>query len=394
MRNAFLRCLAVTILSGAGASSAVGQAAPASGEPAVGGSGSQADPLATEADHRSDNLSEGGPIDVDPADTGGLQDEPPAQPAPEPATKVHPSRAVSRAVGVRGSGACVDRAVLHDQVARWLERDTVDNRIGVEVVFGPGDQDVRFRVHRKHGEPSERELEGLPEACDALLSAAGLSIALAIDAAILEELRVPDDDELVEVKARPGLLAGLRPTEQPHHFSLALGLAGGLSTGLLTATAPVAMVNLHGLVTPWLELRLGGLFASVSGQNLPELSDVQYRASVWVGRADACAHVALTDWLAALGCAGVQGGLFITEASGQRLQGAEATARPLWAIGLGLGMRASISSLLELAVAVDLSLPLADRVIQVDDVGGEPLDQRTLQPAGMLVSAGPVFRFF
>lgn len=301
---------------------------------------------------------------------------------------------MASAVAVRGKGACLDPATLHLQIARWLERETVDARIAVDVVFGPGDRDVRFSVSRRHGPSAERVLEGLPEACDARLAAVGLSIALAIDAAILEVQRLPDDEELLEVKPRPGLLDRLRPEVAPHHFSLALSAAAGVSTGLVTATAPVATVSLHGLISPWVELRIGGIFASASGQRLPEVMDVEYGATVWAGRADLCLHIPVASWLAALGCAGAQAGAFTTEASGAGLQRSSRVVRPLWAIGLGMSARASLTSVLEIAASVDLSLPLADRVIEVQDANGEAADSRELLPAGMFVSLGPVVRFF
>lgn len=390
LRKAFLPCLLATALSGFGASSAAGQGAPAS--PAGPANTGASPPQSASPSPADDNLSS-----ILTAGTDDLNADaasPFEQKKAAPLATVHPSRSVTQAVAVRGSGACLNVAELHRSVARWLERDTVDSRIRVEVVFGSGDQDVRFRVHRRHGDPSDRELEGLPEDCEALLSAAGLSIALAIDAAILEELRVPDDAELVEVKRRPGLLDRLRPEETQHQFSLALSAGGGLSTGLLTSTAPVAMLSLHGLMTPWLELRLGGLFATVSGQRLPELADVSFRATLWAARADVCTHIVVTEWLAALGCAGLHAGAFITTPSGQALLGGETARRPFWAIGLGLGARASLTHFLEFAVHVDLLLPLADRVIQVEDARGEPLDSRALLPAGMVVSAGPLLRFF
>jgi hypothetical protein len=59
-------------------------------------------------------------------------------------------------------------------------------------------------------------------------------------------------------------------------------------------------------------------------------------------------------------------------------------------------LQAEITAWFALAVAVDLAVPLKSRGIQVvgPDGGSMVLSERELTAVGVLVGAGPVFRFF
>lgn len=322
-------------------------------------------------------------------------------PAPPPVTQSDPTPSVTAPVAdvisLSPGSTCLDEARLEARVGRWLERDTVDRRVRVHVVGGASPTDVRFVLYRAGGEPAERVLESPPEDCENLTAALALSIALAIDAAILEHFSLPDDEKLVEVrepKPTPGLLDSMLPTPEAHRFSVQLGLSGGLTTGLLTAVAPAGRASLHGAIAPWLEARLSGLYTKARNQRLPQVPSVEFDAEVWAGRGDLCAIVPATKWLTAAGCAGFQGGVFITQPR-RGLSAGGRVAKALWAIGLGLEARIVLTDWFSLAIYADLSLPLRKRTIMVRDESGQPIGTgRSLLPAGVMAGAGPVFRLF
>jgi hypothetical protein len=280
--------------------------------------------------------------------------------------------------------------VLARRVARWLEREQVDARIRVEV-RGRADRAnaVSFAITYDGRHRTERHIHDGPADCDQFHSALALSIALAIDATLLDAQRaqlpkedVPSDEELVAVE----------PPE-PSYFRLALGVFAHASSGLLTDLSPAGSARIEVGLVKWLDLRAGALASWVGDQRLPGV-DGHYDVRLIAGRLDGCVLYTLRQ-LRLLACGGALGGTF-------RTQGREFSARsitqtePWWAVVGSLELQAEISTWLALAVSVDMVVPVQTRRIVALGPDEEPLEpgDRTLTAVGVLAGAGPVFRFF
>lgn len=306
-----------------------------------------------------------------------------------------PQQRLSQALRVRSGPTCLDEARLETSVERWLERTQIDARIHVLVYGGPGEHDVRFTVHRDDGTPAERVLRDAPQDCGSLHNAVALSIALAIDATLLDRFELPDDEDLTEVQRKKSLLELRLPTSEPHMVQVRLGLAGGVTAGFVTQQAFAARVAVYALLLRWLELRASGLFTRAEDQRLPGVGG-QFAAQVWAARGDLCAVVQATRWLTAAGCAGFQAGTFITTSTGFA-EDRDGAASALWATGLGVEARVQVTGWLELAAFADLSLKLSTRTLGVlseDASPPPPGSTRSLPLAGVMIGLGPVLRVF
>jgi hypothetical protein len=305
--------------------------------------------------------------------------------APAPATE---RRSLLTAIEVEPGATCLAADKLIRRVERWLEQARVDARIRVHV-RGDSDEPTRvaFSIDRGDGEQAERVIENAPTDCDQLHSALALSIALAIDATLLDGTAdLPDDEALLGEEEEP------EPAE-PAYFRLAVGAFGQASSGLLTDVALGASARVEVSFLSFLDLRIGGMFATVSDQRLGE-AEGRFDATLWAVRADVCGALALIPELRLLACAAGLGGPFRTV--GYDLLDAEPQSEPWFAVGGGLEAQVSLSPSVALAVAADLILPLAKRSIVAldaltEEVVGTP---RELTSAGALVSAGLVFRIF
>lgn len=309
----------------------------------------------------------------------------PANAAPSPAAAL-PMRPLAEAIEVEAGATCLEREKLVGRVARWLERDAVDARIAVEVRGSASDPSaVKFVIHVGEGGRAERRIDDAPLDCDQLHSALALSIALAIDAALMDAERekrqrdsLPSDEELFE-------------PEVPAYFMLGLGLFGHATSGLLTDVAPGASVRIEIGFWPWLELRGGAFGSLIDGQRLPGLEG-DFGVDLIAGRLDTCVSHGLRQLRLRL-CAGGMAGSFRTHGrnfSGDSFEQAE----PWVAVVGGFELQAEITRWLAIAVAVDAVVPLQARGIDARGPGDEVIAVRELSPLGVLVGVGPVFRFF
>ncbi|MGD8858437.1 MAG: hypothetical protein PVI30_00395 [Myxococcales bacterium] len=311
-------------------------------------------------------------------------------PPPAPVEPQHPQVPLHERIAVEPGATCLDRRRLIRRVARWLERDRIDARIHVRV---RGDEErafgVTFTVERSadHERAAVRTIHDAPHDCDQLHSALALSIALAIDATLLEMATaakaepLPDDEELL----------GPAEPEQPRYLRLAAALLGQAGSGVLTGVSLGFGARFELGPAPWLDLRLGAFYTGVSGQEIGSL-DGQFSADVLAGRLDVCGVVQPADELRMLVCGGVGAGRFHTRGEGFSPSTEQSE---LWVATIfGLEAQIRAADWLHVAVGVDLLLPTARRRIQAVSPGGEVADDVTVTSAGIVVGVGPVFRFF
>jgi hypothetical protein len=310
----------------------------------------------------------------------------PGEQAP-PASAVVPSRPLAQAIELDAGATCLEHERLVGRVGRWLERDQVDARIGVRVLgSGREDNAVAFAITLDGQHRAERKISEAPRDCDQLHSALALSIALAIDATLLDAQRgapveVPSDDELLSMEP------------PPPYFRLALAAVAQATSGLLTDIAPAGSARIELGFVPWLDLRAGVLAAQVGDQRLPGV-DGRFEVALIAGRFDACGSYELGQ-LRLLACVGGVVGSFRTRGRDFSLKSFTQHELFLAFVG-GPELQAEITPWLSLAVAVDLAVPLQRREINVlgPDTRPAEVGARELTAVGVLVGAGPVFRFF
>jgi hypothetical protein len=294
------------------------------------------------------------------------------------------------ALELDANATCLERDKLLERVARWLQRDHVDQGVRVHVRGSANDpQEVSFVIERRtrEGKPerAERTMADAPTDCDQLHSALALSIALAIDANPGEaETPLPDDE---------ALLAG--PPE-PAYFALGAAIFAHASSGLLTDVAPALSFRVQVAFVPWLELRLGGLGSLLGGQTMPSRVGTRIEGTfdigVAAGRLDVCG-VHTLEQLRLLACAGVLGGDFATRGTG--FSAGSFVQNRLWLGALaGFELQAELGSVVSLAAAVDLVIPFGERQIRVVGPDLQVVGERSPGPVAVLVGVGPVFRFF
>jgi hypothetical protein len=331
------------------------------------------------------------------------EDPPAAAPAegPEPADAPGaplrspvPVRPLAEAVELEPGETCLERDVLTRRVARWLERDTVDERIRIEVRGGAMNS-VKFTIHVGEGHKAERAIHDASLDCDQLHSALALSIALAIDAALMDAERaraggeaLPSDDELLEVGAE-----GAGGRSGSGYFKLALGVLGHATSGLLTDVAFGASLRIEIGLLRWLDLRAGVFGSALDDQTLPGIPG-RFSVDLIAGRLEACVSHDLRQLRLSL-CSGGLLGSFRTR--GEGFSGDSFTQSEPWAaLSAGVELQAQLTGWLSLAAGADAVVPLHRRAIVVLDPESMPLTsrEREVPPLALVVAVGPVFRLF
>lgn len=325
------------------------------------------------------------PPPADPTAPAGAPAGPAAEVAPE-APPV-PRHSLLTAIDVRPGATCLAADKLVRRVERWLNQTKVDARIRVLVRGDDSDAyKVEFSIDRGDGQaPAVRRIDDAPADCEQLHSALALSIALAIDASILGGGELPDDDTLLDEP-------GPAPTEEPAYLRVALGVLGQLSTGLVTSDLALGAAGRLELgLVPWLDLRVGALFASAGGQRV-EAVPGSYEASIVGARADVCAAYEPVAVLRLLVCGSGVIGQFRT--AGHDYTKTEEQDSLWTAAGGGLEAQALVLDQLALALTADLLIPFARRTILVLDTARMPLAERELTSVGVVIGVGAVFRVF
>jgi len=302
-----------------------------------------------------------------------------------PAAPAEQLRPVAEAVTLEPGATCLEAERLTRRIARWLERDQIEQSIRVHVRGDERDsQAVRFSIEAAGGRRAERNLLDAPEDCAQMHAAVALSVAMAIDAtltdAAAEAVELPEDEELVEPT---------EPPEPPYHRG-AIALLGQLGSGVLPGLSPGAAIRWESGFMPWLDLRVGAF-----GTHLDEASvgaaPGSFASDVIAGRADVCAVAALQR-LRLLGCAGAAAGRFRTV--GRGYSESETDNSQWWAVIAGLEAQIDLGQLVSLAVSVDLVVPTASWHVQVLGPDGRQVEAIELDPLGAMIGVGPIFRVF
>lgn len=290
--------------------------------------------------------------------------------------------------------SCLEPDRLVGRIVRWREGADVDATLRVRVRGDAHDPTrIFFSVVRVGSEPTERTLDNAPTDCDQLHSAVALSIALAIDALLSNERKLPLPAAVPETKDEDQpRLTRPPPLASGPGFYIELALLAGASVSVLPNTAWVAASRLQLSPLPWLAFAIAGMFTAADELALSGVPG-RFDAALLALGLDACAGGETTARFSFFACAGARGGSFAT--SGYGFERVARSNRRWWGIVASGQARAWVLPTVGIGISVEASFALADRdLVATSATGGGPVQVRTLSRFGLSISGGPVFRFF
>jgi hypothetical protein len=305
--------------------------------------------------------------------------------APARAARPVSLRAVEDIVEVDPGATCLERDRLAQRVARWLDRAAIDIALRVQVRGDPSvGTRVFFSVLTVPGSSAERRLDNVPSDCDQQHSAVALSIALAIEATLQQELAAAAGAVAVTLpksRARP---------PQPMH--LEISLLAGANIGVLTDTAVTVSPRLTLTALPWLQLALATLGTHLTDQRVETLTG-RFDATVLAVGLDGCVGGEATQALGFYLCIGGRGGQF--RSSGRDFGSASVRFSSLWWALAGSAQATFwLSSAVALGASVESLYAPTPRSITVRGTGSLPTRRRPVPSVALSVTVGPVFRLF
>jgi hypothetical protein len=295
-------------------------------------------------------------------------------------------RPLREAVRVEAGASCLEAEILVDQLRTWLHRETIDDRISVEVGGDPARPDVAWFVLRRPGQPAtERRFDPAPIRCPDLHAALALAIALAIDASVLAELGVPPSTprapRSTEPPPAPVRAAPTARVEAAPALLLALGAPGAVGGG--------ATLRLRFRLDERVDLQAG-----VLGTWSPTVAVGSGRASLALfgARLDACGRFARGK-IGGRVCLGGVGGTVV--ARGRGFPGAGLAGTIPWIAAVAGGeLSIRLTPTVALAMGLEGVVPFVRTVLTVvSEDRATVRATRALPPIGGILAIGPVFRF-
>jgi len=327
--------------------------------------------------------------------TGRLQ----AEEAPNPTEAQEANVQDSTTPGVSGldgqltldSGAtCLERKRLISRIIRWRETEDIDATLKVQVWGDPKVATrVFFSVARDGVDPAERTLANVPSECDELHSAVALSIALAIDSLFAGRGKTPLMAAIDEAEEKQKANKDTGPQYRPFWEA---GLLVGATLSIVPSVAIAALPRVHYAILPWLAIAAEGVVTRA--ERLPFLAGpVTYDAMVVGGGLDACFGGETAERMSFYVCVGGRGGGFLTQGYGAGGNTSTIVTRPWWALAGSAQARAWILPSFGIGIGIEGMFALLDRELSLMTENQMKMTQ-PLQPFGLAVSGGPVFRFF
>lgn len=289
-------------------------------------------------------------------------------------------RPIEDAVSIARAGACLEAAPLAEHLRAWLRRDRVDARLAV--VVEETEHGAALVILRDGAPSAARRFDALPTACADRRAAVALAIALAIDAAVLDEL-VPE--RAPPVAATPASPSPEAPTPSTPFARLELAAEAQLLLEVLPEVAAGWQIGARVVLDRTVEVGLAAMVTSVAGADLqPGRVDAQLVGA----RVDACLR--REDDVTLRGCLGVAGGA--GRGQGRDLPSARESLVPYFGLLGRLGVAIRLHDALALEIAADawvaLVRPRFDYL-----AGGEITASATLPIAGGSGSLGLAVRF-
>jgi len=289
-------------------------------------------------------------------------------------------RPLAEAVAVARAGECFVAAALVEHMETWLRRSTVHARISV--VVEDEDPGASFVVLRDGVPSAARRFDTLPAACSDRRAALALAIALAIDAAVLDDLvpaSRPEPDAPIPDPPSPG------PAAERTAIRVEVAVEGQVIFEVLPEVAAGWQIGPRVIFDETFELGLSAWLTSVSGAELqPGRVDSQLAGA----RLDACLR--RPGVLMLRGCVGVAGG--VGRGMGHDVPGARETLVGFVGLLGRLGLGIELTEALALEISGDAWVALVRPRFDLVDAG-EAVRSVTLPLAGGTGAAGLAFRF-
>lgn len=336
-----------------------------------------------------------------------------------PARAQPSSRPISDAI-VLGPSNCLEKKEISDQVAMWLGRREIDQRL--EITIDDAAKGVRFTVKRDGVTLGERTLDVKRVPCEEIHAAVGLGVASAIDATILGSLGIPPAPAIPDTPtprtepAPPPPRVSLEPyvptimTERgPVLFPPTRPLSPLEPLPPAPRKGPVFTLSLSGMVlievlpkvtlgvVPSAELTVFRGFdlrlsALATGETTLDVGGGTADTGLVAGRLDACAVLYIKDDIGRLrGCAGLIAGGVTAEGAG--FDDPRAVVSPWVAPSVRADVRWSIVPIFGLVIGVEGFFPGLKPEIQTVDGTGKVFDVVEFPLAGVGVSFGPSLTF-
>lgn len=322
--------------------------------------------------------------------------------APSPTVCAQPAGAAANRTDQLSSGlevptitldpgaTCLEGARLAARIARWREHAESDPTLRVQVAGDARDSTIVHYYIEGAGAPrTERVLRDAPVDCDQLHSAVALSIALALDAMVSGEgmtapqLPIPPEPRRQQPRA----------AEQGHALALDLALLAGAGVGLLPNTSLVIAPRAQLALLPWFSLALEGLWTRGTDLTIGNAPG-SFDADVWAGGLDACVGGYAAKRVSFAACVGGRGGAFITRGDATTLALSENVPSPWWALTAAGHARVWFLRAVGLGIGIEALYAPARRYVVVGNLDTGIAQSRRVPSFGLVISAGPVFRFF
>jgi hypothetical protein len=311
-----------------------------------------------------------------------------------------PAKEAAQDAGVSGlegqltldSGAtCLERQKLISRIVRWRETENVDSSLRVQVWGDPKVATrVFFSVSRDGVDPAERTLANAPSDCDELHSAVALSIALAIDSLFASKDNTPLSAALENLEEKQADNA--QPKEPPYRRFWEADLLVGATLGVVPGTAMAALPRVQVALLPWLAVAAEGIVTRAERLTFGAGPNTFDAMVLGIGL-DGCFGGETAERMSFYVCAGVRGGGFSTQGYG--FSSSELVTEQWWAVAGSSQARAWILPAFGIGIGIEAMFALYQRDLVAKS--GQPgvADQlQPVQPFGLAVSGGPVFRFY
>ena len=278
-----------------------------------------------------------------------------------------PDKPLSGAITFAAGATCLEESRVEAQVQAWLGRDRIAADVRVDVRGSDHDpRAVSFRI--THGGKShDRRFDHLPEECDDATAVLGLAVALAIDASVLA-----------------GVFAPPPPAPPPRRL---VSVELGVGMEVVPGTSAGAEVGLEYGLADWLSGRLdvGSQFSS--GNAIQDTSGT-FDAALGYASPQVCAGGAVAEGVRLELCSGAAVGLVHAQGHGYA-QSRSATGP--WLVAQG-GVRLVATTGFSWVLDAEGVFPLHVPEFRAESAQGQA-ELRQVNPAGALLSIGPVFFF-
>jgi hypothetical protein len=280
-------------------------------------------------------------------------------------------RSLRDAIHVSRGATCIDDMALREQVRAWLDADTIDDDLRVEVEGSDRDERfVSFRMWRGNQLIAERRFTPGPSDCAQMHAVVGLAVALAL-----------------KVSLRDELFGEQRPSPSG---AWSLGAAANGALNVVPGAAGGAVL--------WLERALPENFAAhvgvstlFGGARKFDRVSGQFTTSSVALEATACAVPRFGERVRGRLCAGLEGRVLFASGSGFAVS--REAALEWFSLSNSLGITVVVAPRWSFLGAFGLVVPLQRVQLAVVDPAGRAVETRELAPAGGVISVGAAYEF-